>query len=298
MIETAREEPFLFDCQGENLFGIVVHPAAAAPVGVLIVVGGPQYRVGSHRQFTLLARRLGQEGFASLRFDYRGMGDSTGPKRSFEDIAPDIRAAVDQLVARAPQVERVVLWGLCDAASAACEYAPGDRRVAGLILLNPWVRTETGQAAAYLRHYYVRRLFDRAFWRKVGSGDFMLWRSLRSLCRNVRHAFRRWQSLSAAGDRTVGAVDHARGRKSLPERMSAALGAFPGATLVVLSGNDLTAAEFRHVAAASPDWKRVLAGKAATMEEIAEADHTFSSAEWRDRVERRTGEWLRDTFGV
>jgi exosortase A-associated hydrolase 1 len=297
MIESLREEPFFFACQGEKLLGIMVHPAVAAAVGVLIVVGGPQYRVGSHRQFTLLARRLGQEGFANLRFDYRGMGDSTGTRRSFEDIAPDIRAAIDQLIARVPRVERVVLWGLCDAASAACEYAPGDPRIAGLVLLNPWVRTEAGQAVAYLRHYYVRRLLDPEFWRKVGRGHIAPWRSLGSLCRNIGRAFGLRPPLPAPGDRAVGAVNDASGRKPLPERMSAALGAFPGATLVMLSGNDLTAAEFRHVAA-SPDWKKALTCRATKMEEIEEADHTFSSAEWRDRVERRTTDWLREAFGV
>jgi alpha/beta superfamily hydrolase len=48
---------------------------------VLVIVGGPQYRAGSHRQFTLLARSLAEQGFAVLRFDYRGMGDSTGAMR-------------------------------------------------------------------------------------------------------------------------------------------------------------------------------------------------------------------------
>jgi len=297
MSQGCREEPFLFDCQGERLVGILVRPAVAARVGVLIIVGGPQYRVGSHRQFTLLARHLGQEGFASFRFDSRGMGDSTGAKRSFEAIAPDIRAAIDELMARVPELARVVLWGLCDAASAACTYAPGDRRVAGLVLLNPWVRTESGQAAAYLKHYYVRRLFDRAFWRKVGAGHFELWRSLGSFYQNVACAFAGRRPLLEADDQPIRAVDDVSPRKPLPERMSAALRSFKGATLMILSGNDLTAAEFRDVVAASREWRKVVDAGAARIEEIAEADHTFSSPEWRDRVERTTTAWLREKFG-
>ena len=55
---SAPERGIVFGCAGEELVG-VVHPVAS-PVarGVLVVVGGPQYRVGSHRQFVLLARRL------------------------------------------------------------------------------------------------------------------------------------------------------------------------------------------------------------------------------------------------
>jgi len=55
-----------------------------AACGVLIVVGGPQYRVGSHRQFLLLSRRLAAEGHPVMRFDYRGMGDASGAMRGFE----------------------------------------------------------------------------------------------------------------------------------------------------------------------------------------------------------------------
>ncbi|KAB8057318.1 hydrolase 1, exosortase A system-associated, partial [Janthinobacterium violaceinigrum] len=59
-----------------RLVGILSLPAAPGPRGVLIVTGGPQYRVGSHRQFVLLARALAAQGVPVLRFDLRGMGDS------------------------------------------------------------------------------------------------------------------------------------------------------------------------------------------------------------------------------
>ena len=48
------------------------------------MVGGPQYRVGSHRQFTLMARAFAAAGYPVLRFDYRGIGDSEGESRGFE----------------------------------------------------------------------------------------------------------------------------------------------------------------------------------------------------------------------
>ncbi|MEO6566032.1 MAG: alpha/beta fold hydrolase, partial [Casimicrobiaceae bacterium] len=81
----------------------------------MIVVGGPQYRVGSHRQFALLARALARVGIPALRFDYRGMGDSEGDRRSFDEIDADIAAAIDTLC-REAHLARVVLWGLCDGA--------------------------------------------------------------------------------------------------------------------------------------------------------------------------------------
>ena len=52
-----------------------------------------------------------------------------------------------------------------------CFYAATDPRITGVVLVNPWVRTQVGEARTYLRHYYVRRFFSRAFWRKLVGGE-------------------------------------------------------------------------------------------------------------------------------
>ena len=114
-----KEEALVFGCDRDSLVGVLAVPDAPASRGVLIVVGGPQYRAGSHRQFTLLARDLAASGIASLRFDYRGMGDSSGEARTFESVNEDIGCAIDRLIEAVPAVNQVIIWGLCDAASAA-----------------------------------------------------------------------------------------------------------------------------------------------------------------------------------
>ena len=169
-----REAPFFFECCGESLLGVLTVPDQPAPVAVVIVVGGPQYRVGSHRQFLLLARYLAGHGFACLRFDYRGMGDSGGARVGFEDVGPDIGAALGALQAELPNVSQIVIWGLCDGASAASMFAHQDSRVSGLILFNPWVRTDAIEAETRLKHYYARRVLHSAFWRKLVSGEVQL----------------------------------------------------------------------------------------------------------------------------
>jgi alpha/beta superfamily hydrolase len=70
------ERVILFPCAGETLIGILAMPEVSRDVGVIILVGGPQYRVGGHRQNVQLARRLSEAGYVTLRFDYRGTGDS------------------------------------------------------------------------------------------------------------------------------------------------------------------------------------------------------------------------------
>ena len=54
---TFVERALTFDCCGERLVGVLAEPAAFSKLGLVLVVGGPQYRVGSHRQFVLNAYR-------------------------------------------------------------------------------------------------------------------------------------------------------------------------------------------------------------------------------------------------
>lgn len=278
---SGSELPFVFDCDGARLIGIVHAAVSPAKRGVLIVVGGPQYRVGSHRQFLLLARYLADQGVHVMRFDYRGMGDSDGDSANFEAAAPDIRAAIDAFAIQG--VDEVVLWGLCDAASAALMYAPTDPRVTGLILLNPWLWTEAGEGRAYLRHYYARRLFDASVWKQILSGGLELRKSLRSIMHEARKAFVRGSEQSASRDAPA----------SYTERMRAGLQAFSGQVLFILSGNDLTAAQFRDATRASRKWRELLRQSGVDTRTVQDADHTFSKQAWREEVERMTLQWLR-----
>lgn len=269
------ESVLSFECEGEALVGILAEPSgSAADVGVLIVVGGPQYRAGSHRQFVLLARHLASHGFAALRFDYRSMGDSTGDARDFLGVDADIQAAVNALMSARQGLKRVVIWGLCDAASAALLYLESrrDDRVAGLALLNPWARSAATLAQTHVKHYYWRRLRDGEFWRKLLSGAVGK-QALSGFLSNVRLAQQAGKKSSA----------------SFQERMSHGLQKFEGQVLLVLSGNDYTAQEFLLYAQQSATWQPRL--KQALR--LPTADHTFSSSTDRAAVEAATLDWLK-----
>lgn len=279
------EVPVTFECEGEQLVGIFSE--GTSDTAVLLVVGGPQYRAGSHRQFTLLCRYLAQAGIPSLRFDYRGMGDSSGEIHDFEDVQQDIKAAVDQLFVCSPGLKQVVLWGLCDAASANLFYAYTDPRVKGVVLLNPWVRTVEGEAKAYLKHYYLSRLMDKDMWQKILSGKFDFKGSFASLSSMVLKLLKP-KSGSKKGNNAV----HSQLSGTLPERMLQGLKNFNGRVLLILSGDDLTADEFRDLVASSTDWKQTIANKKTTQHTLQEANHTFSSNVWRRQVEQWTADWV------
>jgi len=274
------EHAVTFACQGEQLMGIVHLPARAdADLGVVIVVGGPQYRAGSHRQFVHLARALADGGFPVLRFDCRGMGDSSGSPRSFEQLDEDIDAAIAELQSRAPSLRRAVLWGLCDGASAALLYLNGrhrNRAVCGLALANPWVRTEATLARTHLRHYYWRRLLQGEFWRQrlAGKGWGAAWRGLVDA----------WRAKNAGATAA---------RAHFSTRMARGWMAFDGDILLILSGGDLTANEFVETTRTSPDWSGAMKRPGLTRFDLRGADHTFSSRLWSDAVSSATVAWLR-----
>ncbi|HZV64687.1 MAG TPA: hydrolase 1, exosortase A system-associated [Telluria sp.] len=284
---TIEERAFSFHCENEWLYGIASLARQPSRRGVLIVVGGPQYRVGSHRQFALLARSLADDGIPACRFDYRGMGDSSGAARTFEHVERDLRAAIDAFIGLVPGLEEVVIWGLCDGASAALFYAAQDSRVCGLVLLNPWVRTGDGLAKATLKHYYLERLLQPALWRKIASGQFAWRTAARSFLQIAR---------TAVGPATAGAAGAPLAEAApppLPLRMLGAFEAFQGKVLLVLSGADLTAKEFSDLAQSSRAWRKLLGSPAVSQQAIAEADHTFSRRVWRDQVARWTGDWVK-----
>jgi exosortase A-associated hydrolase 1 len=261
----AEQRALRFACNGSGLLGIIDIPERPLPRGVLVITGGPQYRVGSHRQFTLLARMMAQRGIPVMRFDRRGMGDSEGEPRSFDQIEDDIRAAMKEFFSQMPDMKEVVIWGLCDAATAAAFYVGVDKRVRGLVLLNPWVRTPEGAARAMLRHYYLARLGEVAFWKKVASGELDFAASAATLRQNMR---------LAASERG----------SQLPQRVISSLAEFDGHVMVVLSGDDLSAVEFaRLMARHNVRAKRV---------DIDGANHTFSSQKWRTQVAEASANWI------
>jgi uncharacterized protein len=283
----SQEAAVLFASGKEKLVGILHLPDKPATVGLIIVVGGAQYRVGSHRQFVLIARELAAHGVPVMRFDYRGMGDSEGElgqPEPCEHLDSDIRAAVDALLDRLPDLEKVVLWGLCDGASAILLYAHQDPRVQGAVLLNPWVRTPG--ARSVIKHYYFRRLADPHVWRKMLQGHFHIVESVKSVL------------LLFATDGNSNALEQPDAedmisKPTLSDRMADGLDRFRGSVLLILSGRDLVAAEFKDMLSVSPTWRRLIGSKSGvTRLDYPEANHTFSRDEWRRQVMRWTKDWI------
>ncbi len=285
-----RETALAFACEQATLIGVVAEPPEPAQhdLGLLIVVGGPQYRAGSHRHFVQLARTVAASGYPAMRFDSRGMGDSSGEPPGFEHQSADIGAAIAAFQSAVPSVRRVVLWGLCDGASAALLYLDErgpDAPVAGLCLLNPWVRTEATLAQVHVKHYYVQRLRQKEFWLKLLSGGVAA-KAVRGLWDNLR---------KARG--TATAVGSAAAALPYTQRMARAWAAFGGAVQLVLSGNDLTAREFEQAWSTDPAWAAAANNGRLQTVRLERADHTLSAPADMQAADAALLEWLAPVRG-
>ena len=78
------ESPVVFECKGQQVVGMLHLPEGRGRFPTALLLHGfTGTKTEAHRMFVKLARALAEHGVASLRFDYRGSGDSAG---NFEDM--------------------------------------------------------------------------------------------------------------------------------------------------------------------------------------------------------------------
>lgn len=145
-----------FGCAKSTLAGTL--DTAPGANGLLLVSGGNELRSGAFSGQAALAARMAAAGYPVFRFDRRGVGDSGGENRGFRKSRADIHAAVAAFRAIAPQVERVVGFGNCDAASALMLGAGVE--CDALVLSNPWTIEHDDDAPPpeAIRARYVEKL--------------------------------------------------------------------------------------------------------------------------------------------
>lgn len=283
-----NERAEILDCQGDKLVAVVHEPPETGELGlVIIVAGGPQYRVGANRQFVLLARKISSSGIPVIRFDHRGTGDSDGAYRGFMDMDDDIACGVDYLFENYPDLKQVALWGECESASAAAYYTQKDSRIGGIFLVNPWVRTEAGLAKTYLKHHYRTRLFDPEFWKKVASGKFSIAESFASFIHLIKQS-RRTQLFDEQENENEAAKN-----VPLTSRLEKCLLDYNKEIAVVTSGRDHIAREYKDFVNSSKVLQRHLSKRSVMIHEIRDSDHTFSRSEWREELFETTLDWLK-----
>ncbi|GAA0280105.1 hypothetical protein GCM10009127_21540 [Alteraurantiacibacter aestuarii] len=149
---------FTFPCAGEELAATLDDANGAA--GLLLVTGGNETRAGAFSGQAQLAARIAAAGYPVMRFDRRGVGDSSGENCGFEASHEDIAAAISAFRDRKPGPLRIVGFGNCDAASAL--MLMGGAGCDALILANPWTfdadDADAAPPPAAIRSRYAAKL--------------------------------------------------------------------------------------------------------------------------------------------
>ena len=212
-----------FGCSGLTLTGTL--DEAPSTTGLLIVSGGSEIRSGAFCGQARLAKRISDAGFPVFRFDRRGVGDSDGDDRGFRKSENDIAAALEAFKAIEPQINRVIAFGNCDAASTL--MLGGGIGCDGLVLSNPWVIEEDSADAtpppAAIRSRYAEKLRNPKELARLFTGAV----DLRKLSRGI-----------------FGAMQTKPAPTSLAQEMAAGLDGYDGPVKILLAANDRTAQVF------------------------------------------------------
>jgi pimeloyl-ACP methyl ester carboxylesterase len=195
-VTSVLEEPLFFRAGRETLFGVFSRPPKESASPAVVVLGGggtTPTSTGRNRFYVALCRRLAALGYHTLRFDYHGLGDSTGSAefRLDRPFIDDLRGALAAVAERG--VRRFVLVGSCFGARTALAAAPHLDGLCGLVLLAPPVRdyglSEPRTAGWRLPDYAIAIVRPR---RLLGTGEKITFRRYARFIRSgVRLVLRR-----------------------------------------------------------------------------------------------------------
>lgn len=138
------ETPFFFRLGGHQLFAVLHRPdSGAARQGIVLCHALAEEKLWSHRVYVNLARDLAREGFSTLRFDFRGEGDSDldFEECGFESRRADALRAAEVLLEDEPQLRGCIFLGhRLGCAIAAMAAAAPAARARGVIAWDPIAR--------------------------------------------------------------------------------------------------------------------------------------------------------------
>ena len=170
------ETPLAFpNARGETLIGVLHQPTQTPRGALLFLHGWSGYRTGPHQMLTRAARHFGPSGWASLRFDFAGRGDSEGDTQlaSLATMQSDARAACALLQSHV--AGPVVAVGLCSGceiavAAAGAQFAGIALWSAPIFAAPPSDSGREQKRAANLKKY-ARKLLNPATYLKLARGQ-------------------------------------------------------------------------------------------------------------------------------
>lgn len=170
-----REEAVFFEVNGETLRGILCLPASGkARTGLIFAHGWSGNRHGPAGMLCTLARTFAASGVASLRFDFRGRGESGGDglNATLTTMADDLVAAT-AFFSEHTQLARPWYLGLCSGGNVTIGTLNRLPQAQGLIMLSVYPFSD---GDAFGRDVHRTLHYVKVYWHKACRGE--TWRRL------------------------------------------------------------------------------------------------------------------------
>jgi pimeloyl-ACP methyl ester carboxylesterase len=263
--------------------GILSRPPSESLIrrpAVVILNTGIAHRIGHHRMYVKMARELAALGHLAFRFDFSGIGDSAsrgGGLSPLEAHQADLSEALDWLTASCGAKEAVLI-GLCAGAEVALNYGHCDKRVLGLVLVDPTIPP----TARFYAHYIGRRLIRLRSWWSFVSGRGRIWQDLSEQTKSVFGAAPPPQPASPADHRIRSELEQLY-LKSLDRNLK---------MLIVLTGGSLAGRQSYREQLFDALPNVPFRGRV-SVEHFKDADHTFTSEGARARLQELVIGWIK-----
>ena len=266
-----REKAVAFAVDGQQINGILSTPDNDSPKGVIVFSHGwSGFRAGPADLLTNLARTFAANGYASIRFDYRGRGESQGDglNASLVTMADDLVAAVAAAKAETG-FDKPILCGLCSGGNVVVGTLKRIPQAKALLLMSVYPFSDGdafGRDIHRTFHYlavYWQKLWRKDTWSRFFKGDV----SLKSVCNVIFGHFLK-RGANKKKEEGAAAQTTEDGKNKLPKAAKAA---------AVESRSQGKEPPKKHLANFRPDLPGIM----------LYGLHNFSSAEWRQTIEQK-----------
>ena len=145
-----RQIPINFQSHGLDLEGVITTPEGLAPPFPGAVLCHPHPALGGnmeHPVIMALARSLDGAGIATIRFNFRGVGDSQGTFSQGREPAQDVSAALDLFRDwQGINARRMALVGYSFGSQVILQWLNNFRKAKALILVSPPISSFVGSS--------------------------------------------------------------------------------------------------------------------------------------------------------
>lgn len=268
----------LQNSSGQSLVGVWHLPEGPPRATLIMLHGWSGYRTGPHQMLTRAARELCEAGYAALRFDFAGRGDSDGDTElaTLATMKADTEAAVQWC--RNQFSAPILLVGMCSGCEIA--VASANSGTAGVVLWSAPIfaalpsKTTAGKKRLQNLRQYAGKLLRPATWKKLLTGKV-----------DTGAVGKAMAGGGGAAQKNVEADAPGQLPPGFRQKALDSWHKYKGPILATYGTADPIAAD----AAA---WYREHCGAVPQFHWVEEANHSYYGLAWEEEVIRVTRQWL------